>query len=743
MFSILISEKGGETKRLDFDRPEITIGRVAGNDIVLPRGNISKRHSRIVFKDAKFIIVDLKSTNGTFVNGRKITSPLVVKGSDKIYVGDFIMTIEEGSGPSTSSTADIEGDGARPGPPPPPPPSKSRPFPPTGRGEATSMDMPTGQAEDAADEAASAKSPMEELPTSRPPLPPRLGTRPPLGGPPESARATIANEVIRDAAALQRISVSRDNDAPLGGLSPIDRPVLPSDRISDKATMMAQEGGRAGASSANSGSPLSSSPAALTPVAPLPSASATSTPSAQPPASSSAVTPPGGTPIAPPAQPAPPPPLSNRPALSRAPGAMAPLTPSARPPLPSRPSSAAPPARPTASMPALSSEDPQRRRYIEALTQVVNKTLDQTSLREATPEQLTEATSRIERIAREQADKVFPLPMGLETDVLGKHAIAELLGGGPLDDFLADDTIHEVAVASHDRIYIDRGTGQSLSDRMFSSAAAVQRAVHRMLSRIGSKLDNTLIEVRLEGGALLQAALPPHARVPSLVLKRGRKAGGRLQDLVNQGVLSAAMSEFLEVCMRERRNLVVSGYGRGVMLGALGGATSAGARVVTVEPVSEIDLSATHAAWIGLIGRGTEMRNVIGHAVRMHPDHLMITDVRGPEALEVAAALCGGQGVVVGVDAASAREALGRIEALARLAGESPSRRALREELAQAVNLAIHVGRTAGGAYRVMEISEVTLADEGGIDLIPVFTFKPEGGDGQFVATGHVPAFAG
>jgi len=653
------------------------------------------------------------------------------------------MTIEEGSGPSTSSTADIEGDGARPGPPPPPPPSKSRPFPPTGRGEATSMDMPTGQAEDAADEAASAKSPMEELPTSRPPLPPRLGTRPPLGGPPESARATIANEVIRDAAALQRISVSRDNDAPLGGLSPIDRPVLPSDRISDKATMMAQEGGRAGASSANSGSPLSSSPAALTPVAPLPSASATSTPSAQPPASSSAVTPPGGTPIAPPAQPAPPPPLSNRPALSRAPGAMAPLTPSARPPLPSRPSSAAPPARPTASMPALSSEDPQRRRYIEALTQVVNKTLDQTSLREATPEQLTEATSRIERIAREQADKVFPLPMGLETDVLGKHAIAELLGGGPLDDFLADDTIHEVAVASHDRIYIDRGTGQSLSDRMFSSAAAVQRAVHRMLSRIGSKLDNTLIEVRLEGGALLQAALPPHARVPSLVLKRGRKAGGRLQDLVNQGVLSAAMSEFLEVCMRERRNLVVSGYGRGVMLGALGGATSAGARVVTVEPVSEIDLSATHAAWIGLIGRGTEMRNVIGHAVRMHPDHLMITDVRGPEALEVAAALCGGQGVVVGVDAASAREALGRIEALARLAGESPSRRALREELAQAVNLAIHVGRTAGGAYRVMEISEVTLADEGGIDLIPVFTFKPEGGDGQFVATGHVPAFAG
>lgn len=115
MFSILISEKGGETKRMEFDRPEITIGRVAGNDIVLPRNNISKRHSRIVFKDGKFIVVDLKSTNGTFVNGRKITGPLVVKGSDKIYVGDFIVTIEEGTGAATSSTSDLDSAGAAEG----------------------------------------------------------------------------------------------------------------------------------------------------------------------------------------------------------------------------------------------------------------------------------------------------------------------------------------------------------------------------------------------------------------------------------------------------------------------------------------------------------------------------------------------------------------------------------------------------------------------------------------------------
>src|SRR6478752_5358055 len=97
MFTIIIQEKGGEQRRLVFSKAEVTIGRVQGNDIALPKGNVSKRHARIVLKDGKFIIVDLKSTNGSYVNGRKITSPLVVKESDKIYIGDFIMGVEEGA----------------------------------------------------------------------------------------------------------------------------------------------------------------------------------------------------------------------------------------------------------------------------------------------------------------------------------------------------------------------------------------------------------------------------------------------------------------------------------------------------------------------------------------------------------------------------------------------------------------------------------------------------------------------
>src|SRR6267154_2690158 len=137
MFTIIIQEKGGEQRRMVFNKPEVTIGRVKGNDIVLPKGNVSKRHARIVLKDGKFIIVDLKSTNGTYVNGRKITSPLVVKDADKIYIGDFIVGVDEaasgadGDGPSETTTSPPGQNNLAPPPAPePPPPQAAPPRPP-------------------------------------------------------------------------------------------------------------------------------------------------------------------------------------------------------------------------------------------------------------------------------------------------------------------------------------------------------------------------------------------------------------------------------------------------------------------------------------------------------------------------------------------------------------------------------------------------------------------------------------
>jgi len=140
MFAIIVTEKGGDQRRHEFDKSEVTIGRVQGNDVILPKGNVSKRHARIVLKDGKFIIVDLKSTNGTYVNGRKITSPLVVKENDKIYIGDFIIGVEEaGAAASAGAPPQIAeeapawgggGGGGGGGPPAPPPGRSARPSVP-------------------------------------------------------------------------------------------------------------------------------------------------------------------------------------------------------------------------------------------------------------------------------------------------------------------------------------------------------------------------------------------------------------------------------------------------------------------------------------------------------------------------------------------------------------------------------------------------------------------------------------
>src|ERR1700758_2865089 len=97
-FSVILTEKGGATQRLDFDSEEITIGRVDENDICLPKGNISKKHTKIVYKDGKIIVLDLKSTNGTYVNGKKPAGPQVITPTDKVYIGDFILNVEPPEG---------------------------------------------------------------------------------------------------------------------------------------------------------------------------------------------------------------------------------------------------------------------------------------------------------------------------------------------------------------------------------------------------------------------------------------------------------------------------------------------------------------------------------------------------------------------------------------------------------------------------------------------------------------------
>src|SRR5271154_5263915 len=108
MFTIIISEKGGAERRETLDKNEINVGRVQGNDLMLPKGNVSKHHARLLFRDGRFIVTDLKSTNGTYVNGRKIAQATIVREGDKIYIGDFVLRLDAGNGAEAAPNADDE-----------------------------------------------------------------------------------------------------------------------------------------------------------------------------------------------------------------------------------------------------------------------------------------------------------------------------------------------------------------------------------------------------------------------------------------------------------------------------------------------------------------------------------------------------------------------------------------------------------------------------------------------------------
>jgi pilus assembly protein CpaF len=116
MLTLIVTEKGGTPKRMDFDKDEVTVGRVPGNDIVLPKGNVSKRHSRVVKQDGRFFVVDLKSTNGTYLNGRRITTPSVIRPGDKIYIGDFVVMVEMEGAPAGDDMGDAPEEGMDLGP---------------------------------------------------------------------------------------------------------------------------------------------------------------------------------------------------------------------------------------------------------------------------------------------------------------------------------------------------------------------------------------------------------------------------------------------------------------------------------------------------------------------------------------------------------------------------------------------------------------------------------------------------
>jgi pilus assembly protein CpaF len=288
-----------------------------------------------------------------------------------------------------------------------------------------------------------------------------------------------------------------------------------------------------------------------------------------------------------------------------------------------------------------------------------------------------------------------------------------------------------------------RGSGKA-----FSSDDVFEKVVKRLVAEAGDVIDEArpLVDLRMRDGTRLTAAVSPvAARGACLMLKKLSTHTPQFADLVSQNTLTAAMADFLGTCVTARRNILVcgaAGSGKTTIAGALAAASPIGERVVSVEEVAELAL--TRDEWIQLetrAGSGRHPEIDLGHlletALRLQPDRLVVAEVRGREALPLVHALCASvDGAVVAMTGEGANAALGRLAMLARVSAYGADS-AIRELVAQAFEIVIHVARWSDGTVRVLSIEEVVGCTDTTFDTHVLFQFR----DGAFGATGTVPRF--
>jgi pilus assembly protein CpaF len=349
------------------------------------------------------------------------------------------------------------------------------------------------------------------------------------------------------------------------------------------------------------------------------------------------------------------------------------------------------------------------------------------------------------------------LPPEVDPARLRREVIDEAVGLGPLEALLADETVTEIMVNRHDRIWVERGGRLEPHATPFTDDRAVMAVIERIVAPLGRRIDEAspTVDARLRDGSRVHAIVPPLAvHGPCLTIRRFPRRRLTAADLVTLGSMSPAMAGFLEVCVRERRNLVVSGgtgSGKTTLLNVLSGFVPRGERVITVEDAAELQLDHPHLVSLearppNAEGQGAvTIRELVRNTLRMRPDRIVVGECRGAEALDMLQAMnTGHDGSLTTLHANAPRDALARLETMVLMAGMDLPLAAVREQIASAVDLIVQVARFPCGTRRVTTIAEVTGLESGTVQMQELFRFEPadaDGRHGRFTGCDAVPEF--
>ena len=338
----------------------------------------------------------------------------------------------------------------------------------------------------------------------------------------------------------------------------------------------------------------------------------------------------------------------------------------------------------------------------------------------------------------------------------------DVLGLGPLEALLNDDTITEIMVNGADTIYVEQKGKLTRSPVTFDDEAHLRRVIDRIVSKVGRRIDESspLVDARLMDGSRVNAIIPPLAVSGStLTIRKFSRDALGVNDLIGFGTMTPDMADLLRACVQARLNILVSGgtgTGKTTLLNVLSSFIPSNERIITIEDAVELQLQQDHLVRLesrpaNVEGRGeVTIRDLVKNALRMRPDRIVVGECRGAEALDMLQAMnTGHDGSLSTVHANAPRDAIARLETLVLMAGMDLPLRAIREQITAAVDLIVQIARLRDGTRRVVAVTEVHGMEGQTVTLQDIFLFDYSAGidaNGKFlgrpVATGVRPKFA-
>ncbi len=353
-----------------------------------------------------------------------------------------------------------------------------------------------------------------------------------------------------------------------------------------------------------------------------------------------------------------------------------------------------------------------------------------------------------------------PLPPGLSVENIERELVHEAIGLGPLEDLIAMDDISEIMVNGPDQVYVERKGVLYKTDTAFADSQQVVSAIERIVSPLGRRIDESspMVDARLKDGSRVNAIIPPLSLVgPSITIRKFAKNPLQISDLVSFGSLSPNMAKFLDVCVKMRKNILISGgtgSGKTTLLNILSGFLPNTERIITIEDAAELQLRQEHVVRLearppNIEGKGeVAIRDLVRNSLRMRPDRIVIGECRGGEALDMLQAMnTGHDGSLTTIHANSPRDALARLETLVLMAGFDLPLRAIREQIASAISIIVQINREKDGSRKVVDISEITRMEGDIITMQDIFVYHQDGWSpdgkmvGRHVPTGSLPSF--